>query len=261
MKPVVRKAISAIRARYAEPITLTELASEVFISPFHFSRVFAKETGVTPGRYLTAVRLFEAKRLLLTTSLTVSDIVCGVGYSSVGTFTSRFTKAVGLTPTQYRSPDVSKLLLALAPEFFFMPSLDDLRGAGAPVGLASSADAVHGRVRFPDGLRGEVLVGLFADPIPQSAPVAFQYLSADGSGQFTIPAVPTGTWYPLAMARAVNGPILLDTPRTPVVVGEGRPTDLRIQLRELDPTDPPIAVTLARRETLGSVRAPRLRAV
>jgi len=55
----------------------------MFVSPFHFSRIFAKTVGLTPGRYLTALRLFEAKRLLLSTSLTVSDVVCSVGYSSV----------------------------------------------------------------------------------------------------------------------------------------------------------------------------------
>src|SRR5439155_19448265 len=116
--------------RYFEPITLSALAAEVYVSPFHFSRIFARATGVTPGRFLTAVRLFEAKRLLLTTSLTVSDIVCSVGYSSVGTFTSRFARAVGMTPTQYRDPEVGELLVASAPHFQRLPSLPALRDAG-----------------------------------------------------------------------------------------------------------------------------------
>ncbi len=92
MHQAVQRTIESMHARYSEPITLADLASEVFVSPFYFSRIFAKATGVTPCRYLTAVRLFEAKRLLLTTGMTVSDIVCSVGYSSVGTFTSRFTR-------------------------------------------------------------------------------------------------------------------------------------------------------------------------
>ncbi|MBC6447927.1 helix-turn-helix transcriptional regulator [Actinokineospora xionganensis] len=256
MKPVIRKAIAAIRARYAEPIALTELASEVFISPFHFSRVFSKETGVTPGRYLTAVRLFEAKRLLLTTSMTVSDIVCGVGYSSVGTFTSRFTKAVGLTPTQYRSPEVAKLLLAVAPGFFALPSLEDV---GPQVGLVSGPDSVSGRITLPEGMRGNVLVGLFADAIPQSGPVAFRYVAASGASSFTISGVPEGSWHVVALARSATGEILIGAPRE--VVGSGDYVDVR--MRELDPTDPPIAVTLARREMLGAGtgRTHRLRAV
>ena len=126
----------------------------MFVSPFHFSRMFAKATGVTPGRYLTAVRLFEAKRLLLTTSLTVSDIVCSVGYSSVGTFTSRFTRAVGMTPTQYREPEVGELLVALAPNFRGLPSLRTLRAAGRGCASLRSGDGViNGRMEMPRARR------------------------------------------------------------------------------------------------------------
>lgn len=121
IRPAVLQAITSIRDRYFESITLADLASEVFISRFHFSRMFADATGVTPGRFLTAVRLFEAKRLLLTTSLNVSDIVCSVGYSSVGTFTSRFSRAVGMTPTQYREPQVAELLVAISPTLQRIP--------------------------------------------------------------------------------------------------------------------------------------------
>ncbi|MFD1151045.1 helix-turn-helix domain-containing protein, partial [Saccharothrix hoggarensis] len=138
LRSAVRQAIACMHENYRETITLGRLAAEVFVSPFHFSRVFAKATGITPGRYLTAVRLFEAKRLLLTTSLTVSDIVCSVGYSSTGTFTSRFTRAVGMTPTQYRDPRVDEMLVALSPNLRRLPALPVLEAARAAAPAAGT---------------------------------------------------------------------------------------------------------------------------
>ena len=71
MHEAVQLAVSIIRTRYHEQLTLEGLASEVFFSPFHFARLFRRNVGMPPGQYLTTVRLFEAKRLLLTTSRTV----------------------------------------------------------------------------------------------------------------------------------------------------------------------------------------------
>ncbi|HKN55892.1 MAG TPA: AraC family transcriptional regulator, partial [Amycolatopsis sp.] len=169
------RAISSIRERYFEPITLAELSSEVFISRFHFSRMFADATGITPGRFLTAVRLFEAKRLLLTTSLNVSDIVCSVGYSSVGTFTSRFSRAVGMTPTQYRDPRVAELLVAISPDYRRLPSLRSLRTVGRSCATLQTGTGVLSlQIGLPrDAGPADILVGLFADPVPQCGPVAY----------------------------------------------------------------------------------------
>ncbi|MFJ6195029.1 helix-turn-helix domain-containing protein [Micromonospora sp. NPDC092111] len=62
-----------MRARFYDRISFREIASEVLVGPFHFTRAFAQEAGLTPGRFLTSIRLFEAKRMLLTTSMTVSE--------------------------------------------------------------------------------------------------------------------------------------------------------------------------------------------
>jgi AraC-like DNA-binding protein len=64
--------------------------------------MFLRATGVPPGQFLTAVRIQEAKRLLLSTTLTVKEITARVGYSSVGTFSTKFKGIVGLSPTAYR---------------------------------------------------------------------------------------------------------------------------------------------------------------
>ncbi|MFD9894014.1 helix-turn-helix transcriptional regulator [Amycolatopsis sp. NPDC059027] len=270
--PPVLQAISSMQARYFEPITLTDLASEVFVSPFHFSRVFARATGVTPGRFLTAVRLFEAKRLLLTTSLTVSDIVCSVGYSSVGTFTSRFTQAVGMTPTQYRDPEVGEVLVAVAPHFQRLPSLHTLRDTGYNCSsLRVGTGVITARIEMPKGAApADVLVGVFADDIPQSSPVAFGGMAGAGSGEVTIPGVPEGEWTVLAVAAHAPGTpgttFSVGTLASRVTVGCHGRVRATFAMREPRPIEPPFAVTLAERPTplagrSGLPRRPYLRAV
>lgn len=249
MQPAVARAITLIRDRYADPITLEDLSAEVFVSPFHLTRIFRRATGVTPGRYLTAVRLFQAKRLLLTTNRTVSDIVGRVGYSSLGTFTSRFTKAVGLTPSQYRDPEVGQLLVAVAPEFARLPALTGVLGparlhAPSPPGTGT----VTTTVTVPPELgEANVVVGVFDDRIPQRAPVAFGTLPATGGvTRCEIAGVPPGQWSVLAVAERADraGPLYVDAPTEPVTTAAGVTTDVPIGLRRLRPTDPPVAVTL-----------------
>ena len=98
----VKQVIPIMHERFGEPFSLQEMAETVSLSPHHFNRVFRKVTGVTPARFLSALRLRAAVHLLLTTELSVTDICFDVGYNSLGTFTSRFTKLVGLPPTQLR---------------------------------------------------------------------------------------------------------------------------------------------------------------
>ncbi|GLU48726.1 AraC family transcriptional regulator [Nocardiopsis ansamitocini] len=238
------------------------MASEVFVSPYHFSRIFSRATGVTPGQYLASVRLFEAKRLLLTTSLTVSDIVCSVGYNSVGTFTSRFTKAVGMSPTQYRHPEVSKLLIAAAPGFQHLPSFDLVcemkkqRGTAQPAG-----GSIVGRLDLPAGAAdANALVGVFADPIPQCAPVACQALTVPGTAELDLDGVPAGRWTAIAVAEYTSTEsskrkILVGASRLPITITPGRAAFVNLRMREPLPTDPPIAITLASRVSLQSQNA------
>jgi transcriptional regulator GlxA family with amidase domain len=88
--------------RYSEPLSLTDIARSAALSRFHFSRVFKEAMGVSPGQFLTAVRMHHAKHMLLATSMNVVDIAVAVGYSSLGSFTNRFTDSVGVTPGQFR---------------------------------------------------------------------------------------------------------------------------------------------------------------
>jgi AraC-like DNA-binding protein len=253
IRPAVLQAISSIRDRYFEPITLADLASEVFISRFHFSRMFADATGVTPGRFLTAVRLFEAKRLLLTTSLNVSDIVCSVGYSSVGTFTSRFSRAVGMTPTQYREPQVAELLVAISPTLQRIPPLRKLREAGRNcASLQPGPGVLSMQLDLPPGSGpADTLVGLFADPVPQCGPVAFSGMAGMRSGELTLHGVPAGRWTAIAVARhrTTTAEPWLSIGYTTVQVSSFGRSAGRVALRVPAPTDAPIAVTLASKQS------------
>lgn len=99
----VERARAFIHENFSENITIDDIAKAAMFSKFHFTRVFKKITGMTPGAYLSNVRLQESMRLLRTTDLKVIDITHEVGYSGIGTFSSRFSAEVGVSPTSYRN--------------------------------------------------------------------------------------------------------------------------------------------------------------
>ena len=87
---------------YGEPLDLGALAGAAHVSKYHFARCFAETYGETPIRYLTRRRIERAQDLLRSANLTVTEICMLVGFSSLGSFSSRFRELVGETPTEYR---------------------------------------------------------------------------------------------------------------------------------------------------------------
>lgn len=87
---------------YCERITLEQAAQYAHSSPFHFHRLFTRAFGQTPHEFLTHLRIDEAKRLLAQENDSVTDVCFTVGYSSLGTFSSRFRALVGQSPSEYR---------------------------------------------------------------------------------------------------------------------------------------------------------------
>jgi AraC-like DNA-binding protein len=79
------------------------LARAAHLSPAHFSREFRRAFGETPHQYLLTRRLERAAELLRNTDHSVSDVCLDVGLSSVGSFTTSFGRAFGLSPTAYRA--------------------------------------------------------------------------------------------------------------------------------------------------------------
>jgi AraC-like DNA-binding protein len=105
--PGVERALTFMRQNVNEPIVLHDLADAAYLSPFHLTRLFRVATGASPGAFLAALKLADAKRLLLTTDMPVAEVCFAVGYRALGTFTSRFTRLVGVPPRQLRRlPDL-----------------------------------------------------------------------------------------------------------------------------------------------------------
>ena len=102
-------------ARYTEPLTVADLAVSASLSRAHFSREFRRAFGESPYSYLLTRRLERAATLLRGTDYTVADICMQVGLTSVGSFTSSFTRAYGMSPTQYRASFPSAASLAPIP--------------------------------------------------------------------------------------------------------------------------------------------------
>jgi AraC-like DNA-binding protein len=90
-------------ARYAEPLDVDDLAAAAGLSRAHFSREFRRAFGETPHAYLLTRRLERAAALLRSTDHSVADICLSVGLTSLGSFTTSFTRMFGTSPTAYRA--------------------------------------------------------------------------------------------------------------------------------------------------------------
>ena len=90
-------------SRYTEPLTVDDLAAAAHLSRAHFSREFKRAFGESPYSYLLTRRLERAASLLRSTDWSVADICMSVGLTSVGSFTTSFSAAYGVSPTAYRS--------------------------------------------------------------------------------------------------------------------------------------------------------------
>ena len=105
------RAKDLVDARYAEPLTVDDLASAAGLSRAHFSREFRRAFGEPPHAYLLTRRLERAAALLRGTDRSVADVCLSVGLRSLGSFTTSFTRTFGVSPTVYREqfPPASNL--------------------------------------------------------------------------------------------------------------------------------------------------------
>ena len=91
-----------LQEHLSEEISLSVLADEFHLSAQYISQLFKSEIGVNFLTYLTNIRMENAKKLLLATSLPISDISERSGYGDYRVFTKAFKKSEGVTPSQYR---------------------------------------------------------------------------------------------------------------------------------------------------------------
>lgn len=99
----LRRARWFIDECYAAPLDLEQMARQAQFSRFHFIRAFKEEYGITPHQYLIRRRFEKAKELLSSGGLSVTEVCLAVGFRSLGSFSTRFTQIVGLSPQRYRT--------------------------------------------------------------------------------------------------------------------------------------------------------------
>ncbi|MFD6158552.1 helix-turn-helix transcriptional regulator [Nocardia sp. NPDC060256] len=101
--PHLRRARDLADRQYADPLRLDELAAAAGVSKYHFLRAFAAVYGLTPAAYLAERRIERAQDLLRSSNVTVTEVCMLVGYSSLGSFSSKFRQLVGVTPSEYQA--------------------------------------------------------------------------------------------------------------------------------------------------------------
>ena len=124
---------------YAQPLDVEALARGVHMSAGHLSREFKKAYGESPYSYLMTRRIERAMRLLRLGELSVTDVCFAVGCQSLGTFSTRFSELVGMSPSAYRRRAADDL--AGLPSCVVKQVSRPVRSASIRNGEARSADA------------------------------------------------------------------------------------------------------------------------
>jgi AraC-like DNA-binding protein len=98
----LRRARDHADRHYAEPLDLAALAAVAGMSKYHFQRLFTATYGLSPTAHLSRRRVERAQDLLRATNLTVTEVCHAVGFSSLGSFSTRFRRLVGESPSEFQ---------------------------------------------------------------------------------------------------------------------------------------------------------------
>lgn len=230
-----------MRSSIAEPLRLDEMARQAGYSRFHFDRIFRSVTGLPAGAFQSALRIEAAKSRLLESDLTITQICLEIGYESVGSFTSRFTRSVGVSPTAFRAfaqqlahADVTALL-------------------GQAFTAPQPSGPLTGTVHGSQSADAFVWIGLFHKGMPEGPPIAG--VLRRGDGVFEMASVQDAPYHVLcaSVAPGANWRTYLLSGEH-VRVGTSGLVAVRnglfawppaLELRALRQIDPPILASLA----------------
>lgn len=240
----IEEVIVYIHQHMYDPLPLSRLAGYAGYSPYHFSRIFKERVGLSPLYYVSSLRLQKAKDLLLHTNLSVRDIGLEIGQQSLGTFTTRFTEKVGVTPSQFRNSTMR------ADNLF--RSLQQLNDWSVSHRISNIHAIIEGTVQAEIPFEGVIMIGLFAKPIPEGFPLYGTLLSSLGGFCFT--GVKPGTYYLMATSVPwgmqaedflLPHTTLRARSKQPLIVGSNTSVlhqQVTLRVPRLD--DPPILISL-----------------
>jgi AraC family transcriptional regulator len=241
-RQAILRVLPFMRERLTEEIDLRQLADVAIMSPYHFLRTFRGLTGVPPVKFLGALRVEVAKRLLIETDESILDICQQVGYTSLGSFSTRFAEVVGLSPGRFRQ--LGKAFYSDLPALMQAVSSCPLP-PGAPV-LEAGVERQH-----PDQV---VFTGLFGTPIPQGRPMSCAVLLERDQRDFRVAAPCGGTAFLFAVAMDAGAPpvdlliggsaVRAAAASGPLSFDQGPPKGQLLRLRPLQPLDPPMLLAL-----------------
>ncbi|KAA0972983.1 helix-turn-helix domain-containing protein [Pseudomonas sp. ANT_H12B] len=98
----LKRVVNTMEKKLGEDFCLADLANEIGMSEYHFSRLFKRATGHSPSQYFIKLRMSKAKQLLIETERSIIDIGMDVGYSSASHFSQVFKREAGVPPSHYR---------------------------------------------------------------------------------------------------------------------------------------------------------------
>lgn len=105
----IQDALNFINSNYMHSITVQEIADYVNLSRSYLYKMFIKNLGISPQRYLINLRMYKATLLLKSTKLPIGEVANSVGYSDSLLFSKTFSKHFSMSPLNYRNNQVNKL--------------------------------------------------------------------------------------------------------------------------------------------------------
>jgi AraC-like DNA-binding protein len=244
-KRAIERAIHYMHLHIYESLSLFDIADVSAYSPFHFSRLFKQLLGISPLYYFSTLKFQKAKELLLKTDLTIQDICLDIGHQSLGTFTTAFTRRVGLSPSSFRS---SFMQLEENLQLIWDIKTDEkdiIKDADSVIsGTISSVKSFQ---------KGIILIGLFSKVVPEGIPKYLKLMKQPDKFKFA--GIKPGIYYLKAIVIPKNiKPMNIYLPQDllgakiekPIIINKACPKREKIELilKERKNTDRTVLVSL-----------------
>jgi AraC family transcriptional regulator len=239
----IQRALQHMQHNLDQSQSYVDIAKVAALSPYHFNRIFRRVVGIPPSQYLTALRLEAAKELVVGSEFSITDICYEVGYTSLGTFGSRFTSLVGVSPGVLRR--LSRKL-----EYFDLLRILAERPPSAETKRQSPS--IGGSVDVEADFCGGIFVALYNTLLSHANPVDCMLLTKPG--RFRFAGVPANRRY-FVMAAAIRADAgrdaylsrgaALRAAHGPLYPGENEVlSTVDLKLRPVADVDPPILAAL-----------------